>query len=137
MFSIESSNGNILCPCIKCGNEAWVNLEEARMHLICNGFLKGYRIPPSISQPSCPTLETLDDMQGLVHDAFGNLDENIFEDENICEGEVDIEEEEPDEPNAEAKSFINYWKMQRKNYILGAKSSLYFHLSLNCFIASA
>lgn len=116
MFSNECSSGQILCPCIKCGNEIWVNREEARMHLICDGFFKGYRIAHSISQPSsCPALETLDDMQGLVHDAFGILDENIFE------NETDTEEGNLNEPNAEANKFYKLLEDAQKELYPGCR----------------
>ncbi|KAJ9561926.1 hypothetical protein OSB04_007086 [Centaurea solstitialis] len=124
MLSNEGSNGQILCPCIKCGNEVWVNREEARMHLICDGFFRGYRIPPSMSQPSSfptsepssfPTSGPLDDMQGLVRDAFCIPDENTFEDE------IGVEDEISSEPNEEAKKFYKLLEDAEKELYPGCK----------------
>ncbi|GJN32039.1 hypothetical protein PR202_gb20510 [Eleusine coracana subsp. coracana] len=33
----------ILCPCRVCMNSFWRDASEIREHLICDGFLKGYR----------------------------------------------------------------------------------------------
>ncbi|KAJ9553381.1 hypothetical protein OSB04_017426 [Centaurea solstitialis] len=124
MLSNEGSNGQILCPCIKCGNEVWVNREEARMHLICDGFFRGYRIPPSMSQPSSfptsepssfPTSGPLDDMQGLVRDAFCIPDENTFEDG------IGVEDEISSEPNEEAKKFYKLLEDAEKELYPGCK----------------
>ena len=41
---INSAIGNkILCSCRKCVNSFWREASEVREHLICDGFLKGYR----------------------------------------------------------------------------------------------
>ncbi|GJN10119.1 hypothetical protein PR202_ga28183 [Eleusine coracana subsp. coracana] len=40
----NSAIGNkVLCPCRKCVNSFWQEAGEVREHLICDGFLKGYR----------------------------------------------------------------------------------------------
>ncbi|GJM91657.1 hypothetical protein PR202_ga08056 [Eleusine coracana subsp. coracana] len=41
----NSAVGNkISCPCRVCVNSFWRDASEVREHLICDGFLKGYRI---------------------------------------------------------------------------------------------
>ena len=40
----NSAIGNkILCPCRKCVNTFWRDGSEVREHMICDGFLKGYK----------------------------------------------------------------------------------------------
>ncbi|KAK1415823.1 hypothetical protein QVD17_31611 [Tagetes erecta] len=82
IFSIEGKNGQISCPCIDCGNQIWVDQEEARTHLQCVGFIKGYRFTPLNSKPcDTPMMDAEDDMQGLVHDAFHGYGENRYDNE--------------------------------------------------------
>ena len=114
MFSKECLGGQILCPCIKCGNEVWVDREEARIHLICDGFIKGYQISPSISQHSnTPASGKLDDMQGLVYDAFYMLDENM------PSNEIGIEDENFDIPNAHVGKFYKVLEDAKKELYPG------------------
>jgi hypothetical protein len=44
-FALKKSavGSKILCPCRKCVNSFWRAAIEVREHLICDGFLKGYR----------------------------------------------------------------------------------------------
>ena len=44
-FALKNSavGSKILCPCRKCVNSFWREAIEVREHLICDGFLKGYR----------------------------------------------------------------------------------------------
>ena len=44
-FAYENSavGSKILCPYRKCVNSFWREGSEVREHLICDGFLKGYR----------------------------------------------------------------------------------------------
>lgn len=117
MFAKEYLSGQILCPCIKFGNEVWVNREEARMHLICDGFIKGYQISPSITKHSVsPAFDTVDDMQGLVGDAF------CISDENMAENETNVEEENCDTPNAHAKKFYKVLEDANKELYPGCKN---------------
>ena len=41
-FQNASRDAKILCPCINCVNRYLQTYEEARVHLICDGFLSGY-----------------------------------------------------------------------------------------------
>ncbi|WVZ84120.1 LOW QUALITY PROTEIN: hypothetical protein U9M48_031181, partial [Paspalum notatum var. saurae] len=40
--SRSTVENKILCPCRKCVNSFWRESSDAREHLICDGFLKGY-----------------------------------------------------------------------------------------------
>jgi hypothetical protein len=42
-FSNAAVGSKILCPCRKCSNSFWCEASEVCEHLICAGFLKGYR----------------------------------------------------------------------------------------------
>ena len=42
-FSNSAIRSKILCPCRKCINLFWKEASEVHEHLICDGFLKGYR----------------------------------------------------------------------------------------------
>ena len=42
-FRNSAVGSKILCPCRKCVNSFWKEASEVREHLICDGFLKGYR----------------------------------------------------------------------------------------------
>jgi hypothetical protein len=42
-FSNSAVGSKILCPCRKCVNSFWKEAGEVREHLICDGFLEGYR----------------------------------------------------------------------------------------------
>ncbi|KAJ0765873.1 putative Transposase-associated domain-containing protein [Helianthus annuus] len=116
IFSTEGKNGQISCPCIDCSNQIWVDREEARTHLQCVGFIKGYRIPPFISE-SCetPMLDAEDDMQGLVHDAFNGFGENIHE------NEIGTQNESQSMPNTNAKKFYKALEDAKKELYPGCK----------------
>ncbi|GJN06859.1 hypothetical protein PR202_ga24628 [Eleusine coracana subsp. coracana] len=42
-FRSLAIGNKILCPCRKCVNSFWREASKVREHLICDGFLKGYR----------------------------------------------------------------------------------------------
>ena len=94
-FRNSSHDGKILCPCKYCVNRFLHTYEETRMHLICDGFIKGYTrwschgensssnastssTPIENAQPcrmeyvqEQPNQPRLDDMVGLLRDAIG------------------------------------------------------------------
>jgi hypothetical protein len=43
-FRNSAVGRKILCPCTTCVNSFWKEAGEVREHLICDGFLKGYKI---------------------------------------------------------------------------------------------
>ncbi|KAG6405745.1 hypothetical protein SASPL_133339 [Salvia splendens] len=70
----------ILCPCKCCGIGILVNRDDAFEHLMVDGFIPGYSqwiahgvLPSRLSSRGENQHNSLgdDDMQGLVHDAFG------------------------------------------------------------------
>ncbi|XP_012837541.1 PREDICTED: uncharacterized protein LOC105958084 [Erythranthe guttata] len=98
-FSNVSLGGKIICPCKYCKNAKWVDRETTKEHLIVDGFMKGYTHwvihgeDTSSSQTTFQNLDpinTLDDMDGLINDAFGVKDSDTSMDE---------------EPNESAKKF--------------------------------
>nr|XP_043619752.1 uncharacterized protein LOC122591556 [Erigeron canadensis] len=116
IFSIDSKNGQILCPCIDCCNQVWVDREQAKMHLICVGFIKGYKIEPLISEPcDSPMLDAEDDMQGLVHDAFHEFGQNRHE------NEIGTVNESRSMPNTEAKKIFKVLEDAKKDLYPGCK----------------
>ncbi|KAG6514153.1 hypothetical protein ZIOFF_024494 [Zingiber officinale] len=79
-FSNANINETIACPCARCKIGICVSREEAYDHLTVDGFIKGYThwvahgettcSAPSISS-SVLSRDDVDNMEGLVHDAFG------------------------------------------------------------------
>ncbi|KAK9073871.1 hypothetical protein SSX86_006465 [Deinandra increscens subsp. villosa] len=116
IFSTEGVDGQITCPCIKCRNQKWVDREEAKIHLICDGFIKGYRIAPCNSKTrDTPMLDAEDDMQGLVHDAFHGFGENIHD------NEPETVHESQSLPNTNAKKFYKVLEDAKKELYPGCK----------------
>nr|XP_043608898.1 uncharacterized protein LOC122580743 [Erigeron canadensis] len=116
IFYIEGKNGQISCPCIDCGNQIWVDREEARTHLLCEGFIKGYTIFPLNSKPcDTPMLDAEDDMQGLVHDAFHGFGENRLE------SKIETQNEGRIMPNTTTKKFYEVLEDAKKELYPGCK----------------
>ncbi|XP_050225572.1 uncharacterized protein LOC126675046 [Mercurialis annua] len=96
-FHNASEDGRIMCPCRNCVNRYLRSYNEAEIHLVCDGFRKGYTqwvfhgethftsgttsaglhtSPINImeSVQDCTMAEsnpwTIDDVTGLLHDAF-------------------------------------------------------------------
>jgi len=112
-FSNAAVGSKILCPCRKCSNSFWYEASEVREHLICDGFLKGYRTwnlhgepTPSVNHENCDIdvdgVEVMDDpdedddISGLLRDLAGGLDDRGDFEENSpdldpCEGLVAIQ----------------------------------------------
>nr|XP_043625605.1 uncharacterized protein LOC122597034 [Erigeron canadensis] len=116
IFQTEGKNGQISCPCINCSNQLWVDQEEARTHLLCDGFFKGYTIAPSICKPcDTPMEDAEDDMQGLVHDTFHGFGDNIQE------NEVESQNESQSMPKTDAKKFYEVLEDAKKELYPGCK----------------
>lgn len=122
IFQTEGKNGQISCPCVNCSNQLWVDREEARTHLLCDGFFKGYTIPinqliaPLISKPcDTPMEDAEDDMQGLVHDAFHGFGDNRQE------SEVEPQNESQSMPKTNAKKFFEVLEDAKKDLYPGCK----------------
>jgi len=67
-FSNSAVGSKILCPCRKCVNSFWKEASEVREHLICDGFLKGYRTwnlhgeaSSSVNHGNCDAAEVIED----------------------------------------------------------------------------
>ncbi|KAG6407736.1 hypothetical protein SASPL_130733 [Salvia splendens] len=92
-------NDKILCPCKRCGIGISVSRDEAFEHLTVDGFIPGYtqwiahgELPSSRSSRFDNQHNTLgdDDMQGLVHDAFGVPNEDGYTEEHT-RSQIDAE----------------------------------------------
>ncbi|GJZ96521.1 putative transposon, En/Spm-like, transposase-associated domain protein [Tanacetum coccineum] len=128
MFASESDSGHILCPCVICCNGIWVNRKDASDHLICDGFIKGYQIPRSMSRPATRPvfdtqddmqLDTQDDMQGLVRDAFHISNENTRPHKRCKK-----DDKNKGTPNAHEKKFNDVLEESKKELYPGCKNSV-------------
>ncbi|KAG8363818.1 hypothetical protein BUALT_Bualt19G0061800 [Buddleja alternifolia] len=108
-------NGKIHCPCKFCKNAKWVNRDVAKDHLTVDGFMKGYTNWVAHGEDSTSgqvnfqinnEFNMIDDMQGLVHDAFG-----------IKDTDLNMEEE----PNEQAKTFYKSLDDARQDLYPGCK----------------
>ncbi|KAM7251440.1 hypothetical protein ACFE04_023323 [Oxalis oulophora] len=95
---VSAVRGEIKCPCLRCCNRKWLNIDIVHKHILSNGFVRGYTIwslhgeQQSTSHfdnhlmenlhPTTTTTEEThfdeDDIRGLLHDAlrFTPLDRN-------------------------------------------------------------
>ncbi|XP_012849503.1 PREDICTED: uncharacterized protein LOC105969303 [Erythranthe guttata] len=125
-FANVSLNGKIICPCKYCKNAKWASREIAKEHLLVDGFIKGYTHwvihgeDTSSSQTRFDNFDQsdmFDDMDDLVHDAFGikGPDESTRE-----------------EPNEQAKTFYKLLGDAQQELYPGCKkfSKLAFILRL-------
>ncbi|XP_071714474.1 uncharacterized protein [Rutidosis leptorrhynchoides] len=113
IFSRKEIGGHIYCPCINCGNLKGVDWVEAKSHLLCDGFLEGYKIPTVLLELDDTLMwDAEDDMEGLAECIF-----HMFEDED--EDDVDI-------PGTENQSNVPNINAERFYKVLGdAKKELY------------
>ncbi|XP_011073575.1 uncharacterized protein LOC105158490 [Sesamum indicum] len=101
------NNGQIKCPCSKCGNTRFLNQSDAHLHIVKNGFTRGYNIWYAHGE----SLNTRDDVGGsstaphvetsryrtMVMDAIGHE----FSSDFTCAEQL---------PNPEAQKFFNLLK---------------------------
>ncbi|XP_071739703.1 uncharacterized protein [Rutidosis leptorrhynchoides] len=113
IFSRKEIGGHIYCPCINCSNLKGVDRVEAKSHLLCDGFLEGYKIPTVLLEPDDTLMwDAEDDMEGLAKCIF-----HMFKDED--EDDVDI-------PETENQSNVLNINDERFYKVLGdAKKELY------------
>ncbi|XP_071712837.1 uncharacterized protein [Rutidosis leptorrhynchoides] len=110
MFKIEAMNGQISCPCKDCRDMLWVERDDAKTHLICVGFMKGYRFPAAVTkQFDSPMMDAEDDMSGLVQGAFHWFSDDEEENENLSI------------PNINAEWFYNVLRDSKKELYPGCK----------------
>ncbi|KAG8380558.1 hypothetical protein BUALT_Bualt06G0028100 [Buddleja alternifolia] len=114
-FDRVSLSGKIYCPCKRCKNVKWINREVAKEHLTVDGFMKGYTNWIAHGEDSSPNqvnfqqnneFNQLDDMYGLIHDAFG-----------VNEIDVNMEEE----LNEQAKNFYKLLEDNQQKLYRGCK----------------
>ncbi|XP_019253851.1 PREDICTED: uncharacterized protein LOC109232539 [Nicotiana attenuata] len=102
----RASQGNeILCPCKKCANCSWHYRNVVEDHLVAYGFVQGYtrwifhgegfsRNNPHRSSDDEGS-DMHDDIDGLLHDTFRNVEGDFRHDEGVREG-----------PSEDAKRFF-------------------------------
>lgn len=109
-FRNASMSDGILCPCKRCKIVIFATRDEAFEHLTVDGFISGYTqwiahgelsssrsLRSENQSTTAATSNDLDDMQGLVHDAFGvpNIDSYVHEgissplDADIAKGQAE------------------------------------------------
>lgn len=132
----------VLCPCKECKFGICVARENAELHLTVYGFVKGYThcaahgefLYSSAPKPTSHDIldqvgDELDDMHGLVHDAFGIPEhDHTMIDGTECQEQL---------PNAEAKKFYNLIDNSNRELYSGCKrfsklSFMIWLLHLNC-----
>ena len=85
-FERAAIGKEILCPCKNCCNRYWEKRDNVREHLIVDGFMKGYSewvfhgegYTSRINEEHIFNdggLNPLDDMDGILHDAYRNIAE--------------------------------------------------------------
>ncbi|XP_071699508.1 uncharacterized protein [Rutidosis leptorrhynchoides] len=111
IFKKEGVNSEITCPCNKCVNLKWVRRYDARTHILCDGFLKGYTIKTPISEPcDIPMKDAEDDMIGMMSDTHHWFDDNI------------LETEDHSLPNKSAKKFYKGLESAKQELYPGCKN---------------
>ena len=86
----------ILCPCAACKNRYWHFRKVVEDHLFKKGFVVGYerwifhgeRISTSTPDSSSndETSNNYDDIDGLLHDTFRNIEDNVDHEGGVREG---------------------------------------------------
>lgn len=134
-FAFSNSNDEtILCPCKKCRNGISKTRDVVVGHVLWNGFLKGYTrwilhgellTDKAGGSQIYNDLNTLDNMQGMLHDTFGIQDES-----NDSERYPTVEEAE--RPCKEAETFYKLMEDAEKELYPGCQkfSKLSFFIRL-------
>jgi hypothetical protein len=108
-FTHSAKGNTILCPCRKCVNCSWLEASDVQVHLVCDGFVTGYRrweyhgeasysYPPNSDvDVECDEiededeLEELDDMAELIRDMRHEFSDFTDSDEEAPPGDQDNE----------------------------------------------
>ncbi|KAL2902065.1 Serine--tRNA ligase [Bienertia sinuspersici] len=116
------SGGKLKCPCAKCRNVPFLDVEDIKFHLYSKGFCPNYyrwifhgerhledfinpRVEPTTSSPSSNPI------RNMIIDAFGPMGGN-----DGGEGLNNVEEEDP---HPEAKAFFDMLKDARNPCMMG------------------
>ena len=120
-FQRASQGQEIFCFSKKCLNRKRYHRATVRDHLIVYGFIKGYtewvfyREGLSIYSQDLPShtegLDTLDDINGMSHDIYRNVDRGKQNIPRVNEG-----------PNAEAQNFYKLMEEGRQGLYPGSKN---------------
>ncbi|KAH0706128.1 hypothetical protein KY289_011204 [Solanum tuberosum] len=89
-FQRASKGNEILCPGKKCINRYWHYRNAVEDHLIVHGFVDGYNKwifhRERLSSQNTPLSRNHDDIDGLLHDTFRNIEGEIGHGEGEREG---------------------------------------------------
>jgi len=89
-FQRASKGNEILCPCKKCINRYWHYRNAVEDHLIVHGFVDGYNKwifhRERLSSRYTPLSRNHDDIDGLLHDTFRNIEGETGHGEGEREG---------------------------------------------------
>ncbi|KAL2899194.1 hypothetical protein RDABS01_024276 [Bienertia sinuspersici] len=106
--SLTSSDGKLRCPCIKCVNNKLLSPDDVNNHLLHFGIMRNYNnwtfhgeVVDEISFEPMVENETKGEtnLRQLVHDTYGQRDDNLNLSENMDEGTRG--------PNKEAQNFYS------------------------------
>lgn len=114
---VHKDSNQIRCPCQKCNNRRFLDVETVREHLYRRGFCHSYFewICHGENNISQPLVEQSNPYQDMIVDAFGSLHENL----NHNAGD-EVEEE----PNDEAKKFFDLLKASKDPLYEGSNMSV-------------
>ncbi|KAL3813102.1 hypothetical protein ACJIZ3_014370 [Penstemon smallii] len=133
-FAVSNSNdGMILCPCKKCKNGICRTRTIVEEHILWNGFLSGYTkwvlhgelLSGEARMPhNHDGLNVNDNMQEMLHDAFGLQDD-------LNNVEITPRVEEAERPCKEAERFYKLLQDAEKELYPGCQNDSSFTLLLN------
>ena len=119
-FAKDTIGGQTFCPCKKCSRRFCHSRDVIYDHLIVDGFVKGFREWVVQREASSSTSNdmsgindqnTYDDIDGLLHDTFIEVEEGLDGDQGV-----------PSEPNEEARKFYKLVEEGKQELYPGCKT---------------
>ncbi|XP_070013274.1 uncharacterized protein [Nicotiana sylvestris] len=133
-FERASQGSEILCPCKKCSNCQWHYRNVVEDHLVCYGFIQGYtkwifhgkkfssRNNPHPSNDDEGS-NMHDDIDGLLHDTFRNVEGDMRHEEGVREG-----------PSEDAKRFFKLVGEGKEELYLGCENFSKLSFTIRLFL---
>ncbi|XP_010666303.1 uncharacterized protein LOC104883469 [Beta vulgaris subsp. vulgaris] len=114
---LHKDSNQIRCPCQKCNNRRFLDVETVKEHLYRRGFCHSYFewICHGENNISQLLVEQSNPYQDMIVDAFGSLHENLNH---------NVGDEVEEEPNDEAKKFFDLLKASKDPLYEGSKMSV-------------
>ncbi|XP_071680313.1 uncharacterized protein [Lolium perenne] len=115
----EEKDSKILCPCKNCGNRFWYDVETVNDHLICTGFMPGYKTwlfhgeqavnNDLDTQSSSPEDDSnaRDEIDQLLLDGFDMFNRSSLHSEKEEGSEDDSEDDSEDEDVESYRRLVN------------------------------